>query len=100
MDKQRLDYFRNLLIEQGRRAIQDLRVDRATALEGDDGVTDGGERSELDLNTSTALNLGGRKVFTSVTLHLVGYAARRTSWSSRLMASTHGFRYDRKEFIC
>src|SRR5260370_2272794 len=60
MDKQKLDYFRNLLIEQRRRATEDLRADRATALEGDDGVTDSGERSELDLNTSTALNLGGR----------------------------------------
>ena len=61
MDKQKLDYFRNLLIEQRRQATEDLRADRATALEGDDGVTDSGERSELDLNASTALDLGGRQ---------------------------------------
>ena len=61
MDKQKLDYFRNLLIEQRRRATEDLRADRATALEGDDGVKDAGEMSELDLNSSTALNLGGRQ---------------------------------------
>src|SRR4029077_17326965 len=60
MDKQKLDYFRNLLLEQRRQAIKDLRADRATALEGDDGVEDAGEMSELDLNRSTALPLGSR----------------------------------------
>ena len=61
MDKQKLDYFRNLLLEQRRQATEDVRADRATALEGDDGVRDSGDMSELDVNTSTALNLGGRQ---------------------------------------
>jgi DnaK suppressor protein len=61
MDKQKLDYFRNLLLEQRRQATEDVRADRATALEGDDGVRDRGDMSELDVNTSTALNLGGRQ---------------------------------------
>ena len=61
MDKQKLDYFRKLLIEQRRQATEDLRADRATALEGDDGVTDSAEMSELDVNASTAFNLGGRQ---------------------------------------
>ena len=61
MDKQKLEYFRNLLLEQRRQAIEDLRADRATALEGDDGVEDAGEMSELDLNRSTALDLATRQ---------------------------------------
>lgn len=61
MDKQKLEYFRNLLLEQRRQAIEDVRADRASALEGDDGVEDEGEMSELDLNRSTALNLAGRQ---------------------------------------
>jgi DnaK suppressor protein len=61
MDKQKLEYFRNLLLEQRRRATQALRADRATALQGDDGVEDAGDMSELDLNRSTALNLASRQ---------------------------------------
>ena len=61
MDKQKLEYFRNLLVEQRRQATEDLLHDRDTALEGDDGVEDGGEMSELDLNRSTALALAGRQ---------------------------------------
>jgi len=61
MDKQKLEYFRNLLLKQRRQAIEDLSADRATALEGDDGVEDLGEMSELDLNRSTALTLGSRQ---------------------------------------
>ncbi len=62
MDKQKLDYFRNLLLEQRRQATEAMRTDRARALESDDGVIDIGEMSELDLNRSTALNLGGRQM--------------------------------------
>ena len=61
MDKQKLEYFRNLLLEQRRRATEDLRADKSTALEGDDGVEDSGEMSELDLNRSTALDLADRQ---------------------------------------
>jgi DnaK suppressor protein len=61
MDKQKLEYFRNLLLEQRRQATEDLRADKSTALEGDDGVEDSGEMSELDLNRSTALNLATRQ---------------------------------------
>jgi len=61
MDKQKLEYFRNLLLEQRRQATEDLRADKSTALEGDDGVEDSGEMSELDLNRSTALDLASRQ---------------------------------------
>ncbi|HEY0765930.1 MAG TPA: TraR/DksA C4-type zinc finger protein [Pyrinomonadaceae bacterium] len=61
MDKQKLEYFRNLLLEQRRQAIEDVRTDRATALEGDDGVEDEGEMSELDLNRSTAFTLASQQ---------------------------------------
>lgn len=62
MDKQKLDYFRKLLLEQRRQATEDLRADRATAVEEDDGVIDSGEMSQLDLNRSTAFDLGGREL--------------------------------------
>ena len=65
MDKQKLDYFRKLLLKERHQAAEDMRADKATALEGDDGVIDSGEMSELDVNRSTALNLGGRQ------LHLI-----------------------------
>ena len=61
MDKQKLDYFRRLLLSQGGQAIEDLRADRATAVEGSDGVTDSGEESELDQTRSTSLNLASRQ---------------------------------------
>jgi DnaK suppressor protein len=61
MDKAKLEYFRNLLLEQRRQAVENLDADEATALEGDDGVTDSGDVSELDLSKSTALDLGGRE---------------------------------------
>jgi RNA polymerase-binding transcription factor DksA len=57
MNKQKLEYFRNLLIWQRRQATEDLPADRTTALEGDDGVEGIGEMSELDLNRSVALEL-------------------------------------------
>lgn len=57
MDKQKLEYFRNLLLQQRRQAIEDLRANRASALEDIDGVDDSGEMSELNLNRSTALTL-------------------------------------------
>jgi|SRR6201991_1971808 len=60
MDKQKLEYFRNLLIEQRRQATEDLRADRDTAVEGADGVEDIGEMSEFDLSRSVALDLATR----------------------------------------
>jgi RNA polymerase-binding transcription factor len=61
MNKQKLEYFRNLLLKQRLQATEDLRADKATALEGNDGVEDVGEMSELDLNRSTALDLAARQ---------------------------------------
>jgi len=61
MDKQKLEYFRGLLLEQRRQATEDLLNDKAAALEGDDGVEDAGEMSELDLNRSTSLDLASRQ---------------------------------------
>lgn len=61
MNKQKLEYFRNLLMWQRRRATEDLRADTTTALEGDDGVEDIGEMSELDLHRSVAFELAARE---------------------------------------
>jgi DnaK suppressor protein len=64
MDKQKLNYFRDLLLEQLRTATEDVRADQATALQGDDGVKDTGDMSELDVNKSTGFNLGERQLHT------------------------------------
>ena len=61
MDQEKLEYFRNLLLEQRRQATEALESERATALEGDDGVEDSGDMAEFDLNRSTALDLVGRE---------------------------------------
>ena len=61
MNKQKLEYFHNLLIWQRRQATEDLRADRTTALEGDDRAEDIGEMSELDLNRSVAFALAARE---------------------------------------
>ena len=61
MDKEKLEYFRNLLLEQRRQAIEELRADRAVALEGNDGVEDAGEMSVFDLNRSIALTLASNQ---------------------------------------
>lgn len=61
MDHEKLEYFRKLLLAQRRQANDDLEANRATALQGDDGVEDSGDMSEMDLNRSTALDLVGRE---------------------------------------
>jgi len=61
MDKQKLEYFRNLLLEQRRQTTELLRVNKSTAVESDEGVEDSGEMAELDLNRSTALDLADRQ---------------------------------------
>lgn len=61
MDKEKLEYFRRLLLEQRRQAFRDLEADRASALRASDGVLDAGDMSDVDLNRSTALNLADRQ---------------------------------------
>lgn len=61
MEQQKLEYFRKLLLEQRRQATEDLETERATARQGDDGVEDSGDMSELDLDRSTSLDLATRE---------------------------------------
>lgn len=61
MDKEKLEYFRNLLVQQRRQAIEDLQANRAIALEDIDGVDDSGEMSELNLSRSTALTIASHQ---------------------------------------
>jgi RNA polymerase-binding transcription factor DksA len=65
MDKQRVNYFRNLLLEQRRRATEAVQADQSNALSGGQGVPDSGDSSMLDVNKSTAFDLGERE------LHLI-----------------------------
>ena len=61
MEKERLEHFRKLLLEQRQQAMRDMEGDRAVSLNHDDGVKDSGDMSELDLEQSTALTLGERQ---------------------------------------
>jgi DnaK suppressor protein len=61
MNKQKLEYFRDLLMWQRRQATEDLHADRTIALEGDNGVEDIGEMSELDFYRSVAFALAARE---------------------------------------
>lgn len=61
MDTEKLEYFRNLLVQQRRQAIEDLQANRAIALEDIDGVDDSGEMSELNLSRSTALTIASHQ---------------------------------------
>jgi DnaK suppressor protein len=62
MDQQKLEYFRNLLLEQRRQANEDIQAERADASQtGDDGVGDPGDMSELDLEQSTAFEAASRE---------------------------------------
>jgi RNA polymerase-binding transcription factor len=61
MEKQKLDYFRNLLLEERHQALNDFRDDRAAAVQDVDGVIDSVEVSQQELTKSTALDLAGRE---------------------------------------
>ena len=61
MDKQKLEYFRNLLLDQRRQATEDLNADRSAAVRPDDGVEDVGEMSEVDHDQSADLDLATRE---------------------------------------
>lgn len=61
MEQQKLEYFRNLLLEQRRQATEDLQAERAAATRGDDGVEDIGDMAESDLEESTAFDVASRE---------------------------------------
>ena len=61
MDQQKLEYFRNLLLEQRRQATEDLDAERAAASPTEDGVEDTTDVSKSDLDQSTALDLASRE---------------------------------------
>ena len=61
MDAQKLEHFRNLLLNQLRENTEQVRTDQAAALEfHDDGVKDSVDLSVQDLNKEIALRLGER----------------------------------------
>jgi DnaK suppressor protein len=61
VDAQKLEHFRNLLINQLRQLTEQVRTDQAAALElYDDGVKDSVDLSVQDLSKEIALRLGER----------------------------------------
>ena len=61
MDAQKLEHFRNLLLNQLRQLTEQVRTDQAAALElYDDGVKDSVDLSVQDLSKEIALRLGER----------------------------------------
>jgi DnaK suppressor protein len=62
MDKERLEHFRQVLLERLRQHTDHIREDQAAALEDvDDGVKDSVDMSLLDHNRELALRLGERE---------------------------------------
>ena len=61
MNAEKLEYFRNLLLQQRQQAAADLAADRAMAVRSEDGVEDIGDMSESDLDRSAALELASRQ---------------------------------------
>jgi DnaK suppressor protein len=61
MDKQKLEYFRNLLLEQRKQAVIDMQEDQSAAVVERDGVIDSADEALLDERTSTAFELGDRQ---------------------------------------
>ena len=61
MDAEKLNHFRDLLINQLRQHTEQIKTDQAAALEfHDDGVKDSVDLSVQDLNKEIALRLGER----------------------------------------
>jgi DnaK suppressor protein len=61
VDSEKLNHFRDLLIDQLRQHTEQVRTDQAAALElYDDGVKDSVDLSVQDLNKEIALRLGER----------------------------------------
>jgi DnaK suppressor protein len=61
VDPEKLNHFRDLLIDQLRQHTEQVRTDQAAALElYDDGVKDSVDLSVQDLNKEIALRLGER----------------------------------------
>jgi len=61
VDAQKLEHFRDLLLNQLRENTEQVRTDQAAALElYDDGVKDSVDLSVQDLNKEIALRLGER----------------------------------------
>jgi DnaK suppressor protein len=61
VDAQKLEHFRNLLLNQLRQLTEQVRTDQAAALElYDDGVKDSVDLSVQDLSKEIALRLGER----------------------------------------
>jgi DnaK suppressor protein len=62
MDADRIEHFRNLLLEELRRHTANVRVGQAAALESmDDGVKDSVDMSVQDVSQELALRLGERE---------------------------------------
>jgi DnaK suppressor protein len=60
MDQQKLDYFRNLLLEQRRQATEDLSAERSAALEDDGAVKDEGDVSQMDENRDRSFEVASK----------------------------------------
>jgi DnaK suppressor protein len=62
MEKQKLEHFRTILLEQLRQHTQAVVDDQAAGIEGnDDGVKDSVDMSILDVNTELTFKLGERE---------------------------------------
>ena len=61
MDKQKLAYFRKLLVKQRQQVLEAFDDDRAPAAQQNDGVIDSAEASQLERDKSTSLDFAERE---------------------------------------
>ena len=61
MDKQKLAYFRKLLVKQRQQVLEAFDDDRAPAAQQKDGVNDSDESSQLQRDKSTSLDFAQRE---------------------------------------
>ena len=61
MEAEKLEHFRSMLLAQLRQHTENIREDRAAALDfSDDGVKDSSDLSVMDVNKELSLRLGER----------------------------------------
>lgn len=62
MDKEKIEHFRGMLMQQLRQHTENIRDDQAAALDfSDDGVKDSSDLSVMDVNKELSLRLGERE---------------------------------------
>jgi hypothetical protein len=97
MNKQKLEYFHDLLTWQRQQATEDLRAYRTTALKDDDCVEDIGEVSEFDLNRSAVFACADRESHLIQDIDDALGRLKTAPMASAFVVASHCMRNDSKQ---